>query len=202
MISYKNAIHKDFGSYAIQNDIIIMPFWTEQFCSELVEVCEQHTNRFIIDKNRYYFTEEMPLSKISLLLLENFAEHCKKSLISIMKKEWEFIEDEIYGIDSPYIIRYRKEACTKIDIHCDNSVVSLNVKLNSNYNGCDLNFPRQNFTAKDVPVGHVMLWPGKVTHPHKTDKLVDGVKYSFVAFFTGLGYNNVNPYVPNIGYKF
>ena len=92
------------------------------------------------------------------------------------------IEEEVFGIDSPYIIRYRKDGCTQMSQHCDESVITLNIKLNSDYEGCNVIFPRQSYSLHSIPVGHAAIWPGHITHPHYVNKLTEGVKYSFVAF--------------------
>lgn len=201
MFDYSKAIHKDFGSYKIQNDIIIAPFWTEEFCKQIVEVCELHSKRFLINRDPFYFTEEMPVSKLSPIFLEDFALHLK-SFLPILSKDWLFLDAEVVGLDSPYIIRYRKDGRREINLHCDNSVISFYIKLNDDYTGCNLEFPKQNFNVKDVYVGHAIIWPGAVTHPHRTDsKLIDGVKYSFTAFCKGADHNFPR-YDPVFGYNF
>ena len=62
------------------------------------------------------------------------------------------------------------------------SKVTLSVKLNNDYTGGEITFPRQNFTNKDIPVGCALFWPGDVTHPHKITPVVSGTKYTVVGF--------------------
>ena len=182
MISYKNAIHKDFGKYTIQNDIIVTPFWTNKFCKELVGVCEQFSDRFRTDNTDNYKTEELLLHTISPLLLEDYGAHMRDHVFPLISKEWHYTRIQSEGVYSPYIIRYRMNGCRSLGKHTDISFITLNVKLNDDYKGCDLYFPRQNFSLKDVPVGHAVIWPSLVTHPHYTDELQEGVKYSLTAF--------------------
>jgi predicted 2-oxoglutarate/Fe(II)-dependent dioxygenase YbiX len=67
---------------------------------------------------------------------------------------------------------------TTLGLHTDASLFTGSVKLNDNYSGAELIFPRQNFTNKDVPVGKCILFPGMVTHGHSVNELLEGVKYS------------------------
>ena len=56
--------------------------------------------------------------------------------------------------------------------------MSASIKLNDGYEGAELEFPRQNFTNADVPVGSLIVWPSLVTHPHASQPLVSGEKFS------------------------
>ena len=67
---------------------------------------------------------------------------------------------------------------TQLNLHCDASLVTGSVKLNDDYKGAELVFPRQKFSNKDVPVGKCILFPGQLTHGHECQELVSGVKYS------------------------
>jgi hypothetical protein len=57
-------------------------------------------------------------------------------------------------------------------------MVSGSVKLNDNYQGAELTFPRQHFTNRHITRGIMLMWPGQVTHPHVCEPLEEGVKYS------------------------
>ena len=63
-------------------------------------------------------------------------------------------------------------------MHSDISLVSGSVKLNDEYEGGELYFPRQNFSNKDIPVGKCILFPSQVTHPHTSTELLSGTKWS------------------------
>jgi hypothetical protein len=55
------------------------------------------------------------------------------------------------------------------------------VRLNSNYEGSETTYPRQNnFCLKEWPVGYLALMPGGVTHPHYASELICGSKYTFI----------------------
>jgi predicted 2-oxoglutarate/Fe(II)-dependent dioxygenase YbiX len=56
--------------------------------------------------------------------------------------------------------------------------VSASIKLNDDYEGGVLEFPRQQFDNSSVAVGSLIAWPSLVTHPHASTPLQSGVKYS------------------------
>ena len=67
---------------------------------------------------------------------------------------------------------------TSLNLHHDASLVTGSVKLNDDYKGATLIFPRQYTNNEDVPVGKCILFPGQVTHGHYCDELKEGTKYS------------------------
>ena len=84
-------------------------------------------------------------------------------------------------IEKPYTIfaiKYSMEGQRHLPIHRDESYVSGSIKLNNEYKGADLTFPEQGFTNKDLEVGDLLMWPGSLTHPHGSDYLLEGTKYS------------------------
>ena len=59
---------------------------------------------------------------------------------------------------------------------------TLNVKLNTDFEGAELHFPRQKWSNKDIPKGWCFVWPSQVTHPHEADPLISGVKYTLASW--------------------
>ena len=54
------------------------------------------------------------------------------------------------------------------------------MKLNEDYDGCETTYPRQNWDTSKLKVGHMIICPGTVTHPHFTTPLKSGVKYTLI----------------------
>jgi predicted 2-oxoglutarate/Fe(II)-dependent dioxygenase YbiX len=82
------------------------------------------------------------------------------------------------GLRDAFTMRYSMETQKSLGLHTDASLITGSVKLNDNYEGATLYFPRQDFTNLDVPVGSCILFPSEVTHGHYVDELKSGVKYS------------------------
>jgi hypothetical protein len=84
----------------------------------------------------------------------------------------------MYGVRDVFVMKYNLSGQTSLGLHHDASLVTGSVKLNSDYKGAELSFPRQGFTNEDVPVGDIILFPGQVTHGHRCEELEGGTKYS------------------------
>jgi predicted 2-oxoglutarate/Fe(II)-dependent dioxygenase YbiX len=80
-----------------------------------------------------------------------------------------------------------------LGLHNDASMITGSVKLNDDYDGATLVFPRQGITNNDIPIGKMIVFPGQVTHGHFVDELKVGTKYS--ATFWSARYKNdyLNP---------
>ncbi len=66
----------------------------------------------------------------------------------------------------------------QIRLHHNKSRISMSLVLNSEFQGGEINFPRQNFTNKHIPRGTLLMWPGQVTHPHCVMPITSGTRYS------------------------
>ena len=174
--------------YDVYKDIIIMPLFTKELCTELVKVSDYYKDEFknnISFRNNYEKNkigwDDLNLSEVSNLAFREYTELYRQHVCPVLEKTFGKNSHSIDGWFSPTIIRYDRVG-QATDIHHDVSHITLNVKLNNDYQGCDLYFPRQDFNAKDVPIGHAMIWPGAVTHPHYSTPLESGTKYSFVSW--------------------
>ena len=82
------------------------------------------------------------------------------------------------GLRDAFTMRYSIDTQTSLGLHTDASLFTGSVKLNENYAGAELIFPRQNFSNINVPRGKCILFPGMVTHGHHVNELRGGTKYS------------------------
>jgi len=185
-IDYKKTIHPDCGKKVkIHQDIVMTPFYTEKFCDELVDICKFYKNRFApyirytMDiSNKHSNTspwDTLFFSRISQILFEDFCAHYQKHICPVLEKV--FFPEVISGWFSPMIIKYSRKG-QQVDLHNDTSRFTLNVKLNTDFTGCHVEFPRQNWNNKKLPKGWCMIWPSRVTHPHRAAPLKKGTKYT------------------------
>jgi hypothetical protein len=175
MLDYRKGIHPDSGKkYEMVGDFVITPFLTEDFCNDLVSLSESMTDRFETD----HLTSDLQFWKISRFLFEDYARHYKQCLVPILEKE--FIGIAMTGVFSPFIVRHYVGQSSHS--HHDISKVSLSIKLNNNYTGGVIEFPRQNFNNKEIPIGYAALWPSSVSHPHNVTAVTEGTKYTIVGF--------------------
>jgi hypothetical protein len=112
----------------------------------------------------------------NLGLWEQYEKLWKEKLAKIAMQHWEPYAH--IGLRDAFTMRYSMDTQKDLGWHTDASLVTGSVKLNDNYEGATLIFPRQEFTNIDVPVGHCILFPSDVTHGHYVDELQSGTKYS------------------------
>jgi len=183
IVDYRKAIHPQCGKEVEEyNDIIMTPFYTTEFCDELVEMAKFYSEKFTAD---IFYGDAVPgkaspwdtlyFSHISRFLFENYCEHYKKYICPILEQH--FDPEKITGWFSPMIIRYSRPG-QSVGLHTDVSLFTLNVKLNTEFEGCELEFPRQDWSNKDIPKGWCFVWPSVATHPHKANPLISGTKYT------------------------
>ena len=109
-------------------------------------------------------------------LWKSLEEHWMKTVYDIVWNYWN--PCHLYGLRDAFIIKYEMDKQRSLRLHNDASLVTGSVKLNDDYEGGLLEFPRYNFTNADVPVGKCLLFPGQVTHGHQSTELQRGTKYS------------------------
>jgi len=188
VLDFNTSLDPNCGKdYKVENDIIITPFWTQEFCNNLISVAEEYKNNFSKDivwygkSGKNIGWNDIKFDDIDPNISEYFVKQYKKFALPIISEVFTDASSDIKGWFSPYIIRYDKvDQCA--DLHNDASYLTFNIKLNNDYDGCDLIFPRQNFNSRDVPIGHAMIWPSTVSHPHYSTPLKSGIKYSIISW--------------------
>ena len=185
--NYMQGIHPECGiKFEVINDIIVTPFYTEEFCDYLVATSKYFDSRFInyIRYGKKGMTNISPwqtlhMNRISSLMFEDFCGHYKRLIVPLIKKV--FICSAVEGWFSPFIIKYDTIG-QEVQLHNDTSSFTMNVKLNTEYEGADLHFPRQQWNNKDIPKGWCFVWPSTVTHPHTAPPLISGTKYTLASW--------------------
>ena len=156
----------------ISDDIICIDFMTPYMCDKMIEIADGHK----FDKLSYDKVPGRELRLTEMGLWEELEKHWLKTVYDISYKYWD--PCHIYGLRDAFIIRYSMDTQRSLKRHHDASLVTGSVKLNDEYTGGELQFPRQGITNSDIPVGKCLLFPGQVSHPHLSSELESGVKYS------------------------
>ena len=175
-----DGIDKNIGEFKyLDKDTIITPFFTNKYCDYLIENFEK--TGWEMDDNGNYDTY---LSKI-----EGGKDACKDFMQVIKEKiEPEIVKNWTKAIKGrlwkyypvPFGKKFSTEGQTELNLHVDNSLMTLFIKLNDNFGGCETVFPRQNWNTSQLNKGSMIVIPGVITHPHYTNKLEWGVKYSLI----------------------
>ena len=154
-------------------EILVADFMSEAQCQRYIEASESLGRWGELDGDKFP-AQEIRLKEIGLW--DEISEQWADKLSKICEKHW---HPEAYlGLRDAFTMRYSMETQTELGLHTDASLFTGSVKLNDNYAGAELVFPRQEFTNKNVKVGQCILFPSMVTHGHKVLPLRGGKKYS------------------------
>lgn len=157
----------------IDDDMILIDYMTPSMCDDLIDIADENGEWSHLSYDDYP-AQEIRLKKLGLW--DEMEKHWKEHVYPIVHNFWH--PNKMYGIRDAFVMRYALDTQSSLKIHCDASLVTGSVKLNDNYEGAELYFPRQKISNKHIPVGKCILFPGQVTHGHECQELVSGVKYS------------------------
>ena len=161
--------------WTVSDDIVAFEYMTPQMCDDLIGACDAQGG-WEPRPDDAYPAQEIRINKLCPNLYKELEQHLTKKIWPQLEAYWPPMS--MYGVRDFFAMRYSLDTQTELALHNDASMVSGSVKLNENYQGAELSFPRQHFTNRHVPVGVMLMWPGQVTHPHVCEPLEDGVKYS------------------------
>lgn len=164
----------------VGDEIYLTPFWTPSFCRTVIRAAEA-VGAFEPQPDDPVPGHEVSLAVISPRLFEAVQDDLGLRIWPRLRTVWPYID--YYGLRDVFVIKYALGEQEELRIHHDVAQVSASVKLNDDYDGGELDFPRQGVTNQEFPVGALVAWPSLVTHPHQTNRLVSGVKYSLTVWF-------------------
>lgn len=174
LLGYRNAavagVPRDVAS-----DIIAMPFWTPGFCATVIRAAEA-AGGFAAHEDDPVPGHEISLMAIAPRLYERLEVDIGQRLWPAIRESWPLVD--YHGLRDAFVIKYSAGGQRSLREHHDVAQVSASIKLNDDYDGGALEFPRQQYANTDVPVGDIIVWPSLVTHPHRGAPITAGVKYS------------------------
>lgn len=154
-------------------DILVTDFLSQRQCDYLIKKSESYGGWSQMDGDKFP-AQEIRIRKMGLW--HEYERLWAEKLAKICEQYW--TPEAYVGLRDAFTMRYSMDTQTTLGLHTDASLFTGSVKLNDNYAGAELIFPRQNFTNQDVPIGKCLLFPGMVTHGHYVNELKGGVKYS------------------------
>ena len=172
------------GQYQLMTDeigpnIIEFPLFTEEFCKEIIALAEANT--WVTDRHYFYPTtdqtmESLGMQKIYQKVLEQFVYPIWIWFWELDGEDWPKLSSE------NFIAKYDTLNQGSLGIHHDQSVITLNVKLNDDYEGGGTFIPRYKQTYQARKIGHAMAHPGQITHKHGGRPVTEGTRYILVTF--------------------
>ena len=100
--------------------------------------------------------------------------HWDEYIKPIVEKYWKPLE--MYGLRDAFVLKYDTSSQTKLALHHDASYVTGSVKLNDDYVGGELVFPRQDVSNINIPAGKLLFFrrshaPARMCRPNKWHKV-------------------------------
>lgn len=172
-------------------DILVMPFWTPEFCAVLVRAAEV-AGMWASDPDDPVPGAEVSLFALAPRLAGLLEEDLMARVWPRLHEHWP--EAAATGLHDAFVIRYEParspggdprdiQSTEGLPLHHDVAQVSASVRLNHGYRGGALSFPRQAWDTTGVPVGQLVAWPSLVTHPHRAEPVDHGVRYGLTIWF-------------------
>lgn len=164
-------------------DVLQLPIFNNLFCEELINICEKYnnwSNAKHIDSRIGY--ENLPTNDIHLtqLNLENiWEEFILDEIAPIVSNHWGQFKTK--NINISFVIKYEHNKFYKLEPHHDSSSYTLNICLNDEFEGGEINFISKKKFLNHIK-GYGIIHPGKITHYHEGLPVIKGTKYVFVSF--------------------
>ena len=172
---YPAGIDARDGMRRLADEMYVVPFLTPAYCRALIDASEA-AGAFAQDPGDPVPGTEVSIARLSPVVFEAMENDIGMRIWPQLKSEWEYID--YHGINDAFIIKYEIGGQESLRIHHDVAQVSMSVKLNDDYEGAELDFPRQGASNAGLSVGELLVWPSLVTHPHASLPIKSGIKYS------------------------
>ena len=170
--------------HILDRDILLLHnFLTEEFCEELIEAADAF-NRWEQLPNDKFPGQELRIRNLQEKYYNIFQKAYNDKFVPAVEKYWNPLL--MHGIRDLFAIKYSLGKQTNLRLHHDMSLVSGSMKLNNNYEGGVLRFPRQGVDNSQAPVGSIIIWPGQVSHGHECTTLTSGTKYGLTLWTSRL----------------
>lgn len=173
LLGYRGAIDAGGEITEVGPELYLLPFWTSTFCATVIRAAE--AVGFVPDPDDPVPGHEVSLATISPVLFRAVEHDIGARIWPQLRSVWPMIEYR--GLRDAFVIRYSAGEQDSLRLHQDIAQVSATVRLNDDYEGAALTFPRQRYDNAGQPVGSLLAFPSLVTHPHEATPLRAGVKY-------------------------
>ena len=180
VLGYREATDSSVAISKVADEIYSLSCWTSEFCAALIRAAEA-TGAFTVDLNDPVPGCEVSLAVISPQLFGAVEADFGARIWPQLQQQWPQID--YFGIQDIFVIKYEVGKQEELRLHHDVAQVSASIKLNDDYSGAELEFPRQKFSNREMKVGQMIAWPSLVTHPHCSAPISRGIKYSATVWF-------------------
>ena len=158
------------------------PFFTKEFCSELIKLGE--TKKWKTDRHKFYPTTDNLLAELGMQdiyndIINRHVQPLARHVFQLEGKSWDSLRDE------SFIIRYKSDEQSHLSLHHDHSNITTLVNLNpGEFKGGGTYFAKTKTLVNPQEVGVMTLHPGNITHKHGARPVTEGTRYVVVSFIT------------------
>ena len=174
-LTYANLEVKDYK--VIGNEMLLVDFMTPSQCEEWIKIGNENGSWTPHEADKF------PSHDIHLKTLGLWDEMdgwWNKVAARVFEDYWKPTHN--HHLRKAFLMKYSADTQKTLGLHNDASQITGSVKLNEDYEGATLIFPRQDVTNKDIPIGKMIIFPSMVTHGHFVDELKSGIKYSLTCW--------------------
>lgn len=166
------------------SEILELGLWGPARCRDVIELAEAHGG-WGSDPEDPVPGDEISLAAISPFLLAHLEDELAARVEPVLREHWPHFA--WCGVHDAFVIRYRpgpegSGGSDRLRLHHDVAQISLSVRLNDDFDGGALEFPRQRYDTAALPIGHLVAWPSLVTHPHDGQAVTAGTKYGLTVW--------------------
>ena len=161
------------------HNIIEFPLFTDKFCNEIIELAESQS--WVTDRHEYYPTTDQTME--SLGMQDIYQAVLERIVYPIWVWYWELEGNNWYKLTSEnFIAKYDTKNQGSLNLHHDNSLITLNVRLNDEFKGGGTYLPKYKLTTQPRKKGNAIAHPGMITHKHGGRPVEEGTRYILVTF--------------------
>jgi len=158
--------------------ILRMPFLNRETCEQLVRDLENPDLAWKPLSGDAVPGDELRVSEFDPDMLTFLVEQFGKNVGPLLNERW--FPAKWTGIKDAFFIRYSPDRQPALRLHNDISNFSFSVRIRCSCGGGVLEFPRQNVNDYLVDDGDILVWPSRVTHPHRVTPVTKGTRISLV----------------------
>ncbi|HEX7097243.1 MAG TPA: hypothetical protein VF183_15260 [Acidimicrobiales bacterium] len=177
---YDDAVDLSPGWSCPAPDIVQVPFWTPELCATVIRLAEA-AEAWDRDEDDPVPGAEVSLAALSPRLFGHLGVHLRERVLPVLRQVWPELADT--DLHDAFVIKYAAGPHAELRLHHDVAQISGTVRLNDGYEGGRLEFPRQGWDNRAVPIGNLVVWPSLVTHPHRSTPVTAGVKYGLTLWW-------------------
>jgi 2OG-Fe(II) oxygenase superfamily len=180
ILGYQDAVDDSAPLQAVATELVVVSCFTPRFCKALIRAAEA-CGGFDSHPSDPVPGRELSIGQISPRLFDMMQNDLGSRIWPKLQAHWGLID--YHGLNDAFIIKYERGAQEELRLHHDVAQVSGSIKLNDEYTGAELEFPRQGYSNASLPIGSLLAWPSLVTHPHRSAPITSGTKYSLTLWF-------------------